>query len=323
VVILCVWLENFPLDKKPMPRTFHSGNARPATHRPGKERRRRAAAFAPANSQRRMASRGPRPAEVRKRRHRVLITLYAVLGAEIGFALLTSPALAIRKMRVYGLADLPLWEQEQTLRALQIGSATNWFRAPLRRMREDTRGLPWVRATSVERSYSWTLFARVTPRQPFLALKVGPTWYETDADGVPIRIARPDVAKRLPHVVLQQERTVHNGLPLGDPALTAGIQILQEWTQEGTVHIAKIVIDQSGNICLNMRDGMKFQIGQAEDVAAKIALVKNIYARDPGIGQMLASVNLSCPSAPACTPRAAQTAPLLMGPPLLPGNVVQ
>ena len=311
------------MDNKPTRYTSPTGNARPMAHKSGKKQRKRGSAKSSANIQRRMAARGPRPAEIRERRRRTLLALYAVLGIEIGFALLTSPALAIRKVRVYGLEGLPPVEQEQTRRALEVAQSVNWFRAPLRRLREDTRSLPWVRLASVERSYSNTLFARVTPRQPFLALKVGPTWYETDADGVPIRVARPDVASRLPHVVLQQEWAIHAGYPVGDPALTASIQILQEWQQEHSARMAKIVIDQSGNICLNMRDGMKFQIGQAEDVAAKIALVKNIYARDPGIGQMLASVNLSCPSAPACTPRVAQPPPLIMGPLPPSGNVVQ
>ena len=69
-----------------------------------------------------------------------------------------------------------------------------------------------------------------------------------------------------------------------------------------------------------MRDGVAFQLGQPDDVDAKIALVNRIYAREPNIGQTLASVNLTCPSAPACTPRVAQALPSAAGPLAPPAN---
>ncbi len=256
----------------------------------------------------------PRAADVRRTRSRVLLGLYAVLCVEAGAALLTSPALAIKHVRVRGLDSLPPDERQATLQTLALPRALNWFRVPLGRLRANTSSLPWVQAASVERSYSGTLFVRIAPRQPFVALKIGPTWYEADRDGVPIRPARIAIASRLPRVVMQAARPVQMGVPVGDAALNASLEILQKTTQESSSSILKIVVDQSDNMCLNMRDGVQFQLGQADNIAAKIALVNGIYAREPNIGKTLAAINISCPSAPACTPRVAQALPPTAGP---------
>ena len=57
-----------------------------------------------------------------------------------------------------------------------------------------------------------------------------------------------------------------------------------------------------------MRDGLPFHFGQPEDMDAKIKLTQAIYGKDPRIADSLASVNLTSPAAPACTPRQSQAA---------------
>lgn len=255
-----------------------------------------------------------RAADIRRRRRLALFTLYAILGVEIGLALVTSPALAIKKVRVYGIDALPSAERTQTLHALQVANATNWFRTPLRRMREETKALPWVRSARVDPAFSTTLTAHIEPREPFIILKVGQAYFETDAVGTIIRTARPIEKQTLPHVVFEQSGTLIPGDLIGDPALSASIQVLQQLPQAQVRKITKIVIDQTGNICLNMLGGMQLQLGQAENVSGKISRIKSIYALDPAIAQTLAAINLSCPSAPACTLRVAQSAPPMIGP---------
>ena len=271
---------------------------------------------------------GIRPAEKKKRRRRTLRLLYTVLAVELVAAIFTSPALTVEKARVVGLETLPEAERAQTLQAVDVPRATNLLRVPFQRLRQQANALPWVSNAHIPHSWGRTVTIDVTPRQPFFALKVGAQWYETDATRVPIRIARPTVINHLPHVVYHQEIVVQPGLAVQDPALEGAVHVLQMLPQntpaamqENGVRIAKIVIDQSDNICLNMRDGMEFKFGQSDDLTAKVALVKHIYAKDPGIGQMLASINLSSPSAPACTPRAVAVSPLIPGTPPLWGNV--
>lgn len=298
-------------DKPPQPATGTHA-PRNGTRPPHKKQPHRVSPNTPRKGH--AVSRRPRAADVRRTRSRVLLGLYAVLCVEAIVALLTSPALAIKTMCVRGLDSLPVEEQQATLQTLALPRALNWFRVPLGRLRANASGLPWVQTASVERSYSGTLFVHIAPRQPFLALKIGPAWYEADRDGVPIRPARIAVASRLPRVVMQAARPVQMGVPVGDVALNASLEILQKTTQESSSSILKIAVDQNDNICLNMRDGVQFQLGQAENIPVKIALVNGIYAREPNIGKTLAAVNISCPSAPACTPRVAQALPPTAGP---------
>ena len=321
-------MNNKPTTRAFSPSSPSGGNAPRKSH--SKTRRGGAGASASAMKAHGVMQQGPRPAELRRRRRRTVRMLYAVLGIEIIAAVFTSPALTVDKVRVKGLETLPEVERAQTLQALTLPRSTNLLRVPFQRLRRGANALPWVSEAGVPHSWGRAVTVNVTPRRPLFACKVGTEWYEMDSSRVPIRIARPTVINHLPHVVLHQEIVAQPGFAVQDTALAGAIHILQmlpqnsaNTVQENRVNIAKIVIDQSDNICLNMRDGMEFKFGQADDLAAKVALVRRVYAKDPAIGQMLASINLSSPSAPACTPRAAEGSPLLPGMPLLPGNVTQ
>lgn len=312
------------MNHKPTNRTFAPAGShaprKPQGKTQGKKQRTGAKSAVPVRKAHGVVRKGIRPAELRERRRKTLKLLYAALMAEIVFAVFTSPALTIREVRVRGLDALPETERAQTLQTLNVPHGTNFLRAPFARLRRDANALPWVDDAHVPHGFGRIVTVNVTPRQPLFVLKAGTQWYETDAARVLIRAARPGVATRLPRVIYQQEMMAQPGMALHDPALEGAVRILQalpqnsgEAMQENGVKIAKIVIDQTDNICLNMRDGMEFKFGQADDLAAKVALVKHIYAKDPGIGQMLASINVSSPSAPACTPRPIQMSPLLPG----------
>lgn len=316
------------MNNKPPSRAFSPSGSHSPRKAQGKTRRSGMDADAPPRKAHGVVRKDLRPTERKKRRRRTLRFLYAVLAVEMVFAIFTSPALTVERVSVQGLETLPEAERAQTLQTLDVPRATNLLRVPFRRLRQEANALPWISNAHVPHSWGRTVTVNVTPRQPLFALKVGAQWYETDAGRIPMRIARPTVINHLPHVVYHQEIIVQPGFAVQDPALEGAVHVLQMLPQntpasmqENSVKIAKIVIDQSDNICLNMRDGMEFKFGQSDDITAKVALVKRIYAKDPGIGQMLASINLSSPSAPACTPRAIQVSPLLPGTLLLPGNV--
>ncbi len=316
------------MNNKPPSRAYSPSNGH-APHKSQGQKPRSGKGAVPATKTHGVINKDVRPAEKKKRRRRTLRLLYTVLAVEIVVAICASPALTVEQVRVRGLETLPETERAQTLQALDVPRATNLLRVPFRRLRQEANALPWVSNAHVPHSWGRTVTIDVTPRQPFFALKVGAQWYETDTARVPIRIARPTVINHLPHIVYHQEIIVQPGSAVQDPALEGAVHVLQMLPQntpasmqENGVRIAKIVIDQSDNICLNMRDGMEFKFGQSDDITAKVALVKHIYAKDPAIGQMLASINLSSPSAPACTPRAVQVSPLIPGTPSLLGNVI-
>lgn len=305
-------------------------------------------------------ARRPRFAEIYRARRRVLAGLYVVLGLLLIAAALTSPTVAVKRLRLSGLTGLPASEADITLQAAALPPGTNWLRAPVRRIEERLRALPWVQSASVSRRFPNTVTAQITARQPCVLALTSAGLFEVDAEGVPIRRARPEIAgkllaepsetpnaqrptpfsallpaefrpyfdsdaplpnllepprpapaapvplpadARLPLVTLSRPMTVQPGIPLNDTALSAAIGILQSAQREKLVRIAKIEVDQSDNICLNMQDGVAVQLGQAEDFAKKLALVERIYTWEPDIARRLIAINLSSPAWPAYTPR--------------------
>ena len=243
------------------------------------------------------------PVAVRRLRRNTLSVLYIALGVEIVAALLTSPRLSIRQVAVRGTNGLPDAEAQSVQSAAKIPDGTNFFRVPVSAVEARLRKLPCVAAASVSRRFPDGLNASVILREPAVIAETSAGRFETDSGGVPIRLARPEMDTHLPHVVLQRPRDVQPGAAFADSALDAAILTLRTLKNDPALPSAKIEVDRSDNLCLNMQDGLKVRFGSPEETEAKIKLVLSIYHREPTIAQRLLAVNLSCPSWPACTPR--------------------
>jgi len=250
-----------------------------------------------------------RPSVVRRVRRQVLGTLYTALALEIVAAALFSPALYVRRVRVEGLKGLAPAEEALVLDSVEIAPKTNWLRAPLGRMERRLRALPWIQTAHIRRRLPDTVVADITVRQPALRVQSGADEVEMDTEGVPIRHARPGDAALLPAVVLDRPRALRPGVPLQDELVLAAMRTYAAFRKQPGIRIAKIEVDQSDNICLNMQDGVVVQFGNTEELAPKIAMLQHIYAREPDIAQRLMAINLSCPTWPACTPRSTSTSP--------------
>ena len=248
-----------------------------------------------------------RPSAVRRVRRKVLITLYSVLAVEMIMTALFAPALHVRRVRVEGLNGLAPAEEAQVLSAVALAPKTNWLRAPIGRMEQRLRALPWIRTATVRRRVPNLIVADIAVRQPALLVQSGADQFELDTAGVPIRPARPGDTAQMPAVVLDRPRAIRPGVPLQDELVLAAMQTYAAFRKQPGIHIAKIEVDQSDNICLNMQDGVVVQFGNTDAFDSKIALLQRIYAREPDIAQRLMAINLSCPTWPACTPRVAST----------------
>ena len=242
----------------------------------------------------------------RRRRTRVLSLLAMLLGVECGAAMLTSPRLAIKAVRVTGAGSLPASEARAVLDAVAVAPGRSWFLAPRARIASHIRQMPWVRGCSIEGRFPDLLLVRVLAREPTAIAESGATRIEMDAASVPIRPARPDVAAVLPHVILPDGIHPQLGTRLNDPAVMAAVSVLEKHATDLPVHIAKIEVDQSDNICLNMRDTTSIELGQAEELDEKMTVVRRIYQRQPDIADSLTVINVTCPTRPACKLRAVE-----------------
>ena len=261
-------------------------------------------AHRPGPSHRRM-----RIADVRRIRRQVLFGLYAVLAGETIAAVLTTPLLHIRHIQVSGTESLPAAEAATAFTVAKLPNGTNFMLAPAGRMQAQIRALPWVRSATVHRRFPHTVTVDMTLREPVAQVQTTGGIWEVDKDGVPIRIARTEAAGRLPMIVWQQPTVVKPGSVFGDHALQSALA-LSRWAQNETrIHLAKIEVDQSDNICLNMKDGIPIKFGPDTETERKQALIANLYRRDSDIARRIQQIDISCPSDVACTPRVVLPAP--------------
>jgi cell division protein FtsQ len=278
------------------PRRPHTPTGRPTT-------RRASSGSKPTPNRPGPSHRRLRIADVRRIRRQVLFSLYVVLAGETVAAALTTPLLHIRQIEVSGAESLPPAEIANVLAAAKLPNGTNFLLAPVNREQARVRALPWVRSATVHRHFPYSVTVAMTLREPVAQVQTTNGIWEVDSAGLPIRSVRSEMASRLPMIVWQQPTVVKPGTVFGDKTLQSALEV-SRWAQKETaVHLAKIEVDQSDNICLNMKDGIPIKFGPDSELESKQTLVVNLYRRDPDIAQRIQQIDVSCPSDVACTPR--------------------
>ena len=253
------------------------------------------------------ASRARQEADKRRVRKHTLAVLYSLLAVEFIAALFTSPVFAVKQVMVSGTESLTAVERTEVERAVTLAPRTNFLTVGIGKIQKQIAGQMEVKQAVVSRRLPNILAVKVTPRIPFASVSmklndVESIHCEVDAQGFPIRLTAQPTPK-LPHLVLQRNLTIAAGKSLNDVALNQTLALLKEAETGLVSRIEKILIDPQGNLCLNMRDGVAIQFGQAENLGAKWETVQRIYTREPAIAQRMTGINLSVPEKPACTPR--------------------
>ncbi len=279
------------------PRPPRASTRRPTTRRPvvGGSK---PASDHPGSSHRRL-----RIADVRRIRRQVLLSLYAILAGEAIVAAFTTPLLHIQHIQVRGTEGLPATEVTRVFTAASLPNKTNFLLAPAGKVQTRVGALPWVLAATVHRHFPNRITVDMTLREPVAQVRTPSGIWEVDYAGLPIRNVRPEMASRLPLIVWERPTTVTPGVIFGNKTLESALA-LSRWAQKETaVPLAKIEVDQSDNICLNMKDGIPIKFGPDSELESKQTLVANLYRRDPDIARHIQQIDVSCPSDVACTPR--------------------
>jgi cell division septal protein FtsQ len=251
---------------------------------------------------------GPSPARAvpesgLRRAGRRILWLLAIALVLVGAAVVfMSPAFYVRHVRVEGLARLTPEEAAQTQACAAVPPGTNLFRAPAKQMVVALKKLSWVADAEAFRHPPGTLEVKITPRVPVAVLSAGTGQWELDAGGVVIRSARPGL--NLPEIADANSPDVRPGQLVNRTAVVEAVSAVLPEGRQKPIPVTKIEVDQNEELCLNMRDRVVIRLGQIEDLPAKLALVHRIY-EDPEIGSKVEAIDLRCPEAPACVPRAA------------------
>lgn len=253
------------------------------------------------------------------RERRLLKRLLGFAVAMILLAPLLSPHFRVRKVEVKVAQDALLPQEEARYReTLTLPKRMNWVLAPVARIRRSLEHLPFIETAKVTQEFPNHIVAELHLREPFAILSIGANKYEIDKKGYPIRVARNEVIGRLPGVEFEEDLPLKLGEQVTARELPLWLSLLAHSYARNTVAIQKIRVDRTGNLCLNMKDGLEVQLGQAEELEEKTALLNTVYERDPTFGSLMVALNVSVPQSPSCRRRVAPGAasPAVVEPPL-------
>ena len=227
---------------------------------------------------------------------RLLLSLFlALLGAELAFALFTSPMFAVRNIKVVGNQTV---SDSQVLHALRVPNGTNIFRVDKDSALRDVRRNPVVQEVSIRRRLPSTLIVSVSERNALLILNSMGSLYEVDAFGIPFRLDEA-VKPKLPVITCQVRKKIVLGRPIRDAAFDSAKECLLLAQTKKVFSGITITVDQKSDICLNIRDDYQVKLGQPEHLARKLDIAEQVIQQTPEFQERGAYIDVTCPEAPA------------------------
>lgn len=232
-------------------------------------------------------------------------SLWMMLAAEALLAARYSPWFEVRQVRLVGVASLAPDEVAILQKAWELPRGTNVFEVLWRRRGAAAAKFPFVASVRVGIAGIHAVRVLVRPRIPVGVVQCGSSCWEVDRQGWVVRPARSN--NRLPVIEVEDGAALRPGTMVPNEAAVEALKTV--WpAMAGGLSVAKVHVDPHGNLCLNMVDGVTVQMGQPDQLDAKLRMLERIYRKEAGIGQRVSAINLSCVEAPACTPRAPATA---------------
>ncbi len=241
--------------------------------------------------------------ELSRFRQNLVLALVVLLGIECSALAFTSPWLEIHRVELRGVAGLAPQEIEAAQNAVGLPPNTNFFRVPAAALQNRLRALPAIQTAVLVRHFPDGLEAKISVRQPIAIIERDGQSFEADPTGVAIRLARPELIRRLPHVFAPAGTPLTLGEVSGNVSVNTAVQVVDRLRGEAAGGIAKIDIDSAGNLCLNMQDGVKVCLGSTDEMPAKLDQLRRLYRHDPALSERLSQVNLTVPDYPACVLR--------------------
>lgn len=233
----------------------------------------------------------------------LLRSTLVLLAAECAAALLFSPRLWVRTLRVEGnhtVAAARIFERTG------LRPQTNLVSLNTGRIRRRVEREPSVASAEVIRRLPDTLIVHVRERTPRATVKIGDVCYTVDETLIPFhkdRTPRPD----LPLIVLAEGSG--KALLLGKQIQTRGIQQAKKclvWAASNPEFpLAKVTVDPGGKLCLNRSNGAEVQLGTGKDLDKKLNALALLIQQRPDVrAGNFAYMNLYAYDAPALHPRA-------------------
>jgi cell division protein FtsQ len=244
----------------------------------------------------------------RRRRSPAVVVLAVVLVGTAAWAVLVSPAFAVRRIDVRGNDRLSVTEVEE-LAGVRRGE--NLVRLPLERVVGSLRRNPWVAEARARRSLPSTLVLEIEERRP-VAWTRHPEGVSVLAVDGTVLVVRATTPRGLPSLGRTPEALAPGEvLPsAGDPLRVVGSMARTLRREMATARW------RNGEVVLALRSGGRVLYGTATAMGRKNAALESLlrYSADRKI--RVDYVDVRVPHSPALKPVGEE--PALPGPPLIP-----
>lgn len=234
---------------------------------------------------------GPGASESRVRRLRSAVLLLAVLfAAELMYAVLSSPRLAVREVIVRGDPRLA----QVVAASISLPPNTNVLRAPLEEVKRQVEGIAAVGQARVGRSLPSRLVVTVERREPVAVIRRDDAAVLVDREG--IRFSLPEERGwGLPELVAPD---ILSGDPAGDRGkgeVDLLLRVLQKLGNDPRIRATRLQLASDGKIEVLLDSGTRVSMGTEEQLSAKVRLLAAVLDQ---IGiENIARIDLADPEA--------------------------
>lgn len=240
-----------------------------------------------------------RAAVQRSKRRRLLIASGSVVvAAAILWTLFFSPLLGVRDVKVIGA---------QRSGADKVSEATgllsgddNLLLLSTGEIEDRVRVLPWVKDVKVQRSLPGTVKVEVMERKPGLLLSLGRARWTIDEQGNVLQTGAAEPG--LPTLAGVEVATVEPGVRLRTEEAGGALQVYRALPNGLKAKIAAVFAPTVERITLSLMDGTAVRFGAAEEIPAKVKVLKSLLARLAGEGRHATYIDVRVPTSPAIAP---------------------
>ncbi len=217
------------------------------------------------------------------------------LAVEVVMTLFNSPQFMIRKTIVHGNRLVPV---RQVLQDVRFATGQNIFLVKDKAIVRTLTRNPIIASVHIHRKLPRTLIVDVTERRPCYVLNTGTAFYEVDRSGIPYRIM-PAEDPGLSAIVCGVSERVILGKPLRSPTVAKARECLLLAQSKKIFSAVEITVDQTGCLCLNVRDKFQVKMGRPDQLSDKLNLVQRVLGQVPEFKQRGMYIDVTCPDAPA------------------------
>lgn len=163
-----------------------------------------------------------------------------------------------------------------------------------------------VKSVRMGRSFPNGVWVRVWERKPDAVLTDGRVHFMVQRDGFVFHKTGGAI-RGLPTLSIPACTDLTAGRYARSESVVDALEVLRCVRREG-LKADKISVDRGGDICLNMGGNFYVKIGQPDEVAKKMSILRSALIYKPSIAREAAYIDLTCPSAPVWKPKNVQQA---------------